>query len=221
MHNSTHQHGEDLAAPATHGRLIRWARPYDVMVKLMLLGQEGRLRAATLRQAALSKGNDVLDVGCGTGTLTLLAKERVGDSGRVHGIDASPEMIGVARQKAADRKQNVNFQLGLIEALPFEDASFDVVLSSLMFHHLPEDLKPRALREIYRVLKPGGRLIIADMRRPTSLAQRITMTVLVHHPIKTGVYELHPLLEQAGYTAVQMGNLFWGVIGFIQGQKPA
>jgi ubiquinone/menaquinone biosynthesis C-methylase UbiE len=221
MHHTTHQHGtnDHDHAPETQGRLIRWSRQYDVLVKLLLLGQERRLREATLRQAALPKGGAVLDVGCGTGTLTLLAKDRVGTSGHVYGIDGSPEMITVANQKAATEKQEINFQVGLVEALPFDNCSFDVVLSSLMFHHLPDDLKARGLAEIYRVLKPGGRLIIVDMKRPTTTLQRVAMAMMAHHGLSSGIYEFRPLLQDAGYTAVEAGSLLWGFIGFIQGQR--
>jgi demethylmenaquinone methyltransferase/2-methoxy-6-polyprenyl-1,4-benzoquinol methylase/phosphoethanolamine N-methyltransferase len=92
----------------------------------------------------------VLDVGCGTGALTLLAKKHTGSAGQVCGLDASPEMIEVARHKATRAHADVDFRVGVVEQLPYPDGSFDVVLSSLMMHHLPADLKPKALAEIRR-----------------------------------------------------------------------
>jgi ubiquinone/menaquinone biosynthesis C-methylase UbiE len=217
MHGSDHSHAYTQAAPITQGRTIRWARHYDLVVKLLTFGRENTLRNQTIGQAPISRGAAVLDVGCGTGTLTLLAKTEAGDSGKVHGIDASPEMIAVAHQKALQQKREVDFQTGVIEALPFSDDTFDVVLSSLMFHHLPPDLKQRGLAEIYRVLKPGGRLIVVDMKRPTTLWQRLAMVVLVHRGLTGDVYDLLPLMEKIGYADNQTGSLSWGAIGFVQG----
>jgi ubiquinone/menaquinone biosynthesis C-methylase UbiE len=151
----------------------------------MSFGRVNELRRETLQIAALQPGESVLDVGCGTGSLTLMAAERLGPgskltaagipevagirellsgkNNKVAGIDASPEMIDQARKKASKRRRAVDFRVAPIEQLPFADAEFDVVLSSLMLHHLPEDLKEQGLAEVRRVLKPGGRLIAVDI----------------------------------------------------------
>jgi ubiquinone/menaquinone biosynthesis C-methylase UbiE len=125
-------------------------------------GQGRALRQRTLRVADLHAGDVVLDVGCGTGTLALEAAGVVGRTGRVCGIDPSTEQIARAHAKAARRRSLVEFQTGAIEQLPFPDATFDVVLSTLMMHHLPAPTKRHGLSELERVLKPGGRLVIAD-----------------------------------------------------------
>jgi ubiquinone/menaquinone biosynthesis C-methylase UbiE len=219
MHGSDHSHIHEQTAPSTQGRTIRWASHYDFVVKLLTLGRENTLRRQMIQQAAITRGETVLDVGCGTGTLTLLAKTETGDRGQVYGMDASLEMIAVAQQKAVQQKQEVDFQTGVIEALPFSDGTFDVVLSSLMFHHLPPDLKQRGLAEIYRVLKPGGRLIVVDMKRPTTLPQRLAMVALVHHGLTGDVSDLLPLMEKIGYAGNQTGSLSWSSIGFVQGSR--
>ena len=221
MSASHHHHAHNDAAPATEGRTIRWADHYDTLVRLLTMGREGNLRAETIRQAQIASGATVLDVGCGTGTLTLLAKAQAGAQGKVYGIDPAPEMIAVARQKAAQQKSDVDFQVGVIEALPFEDDTFDVVLSSLMFHHLPSGLKQQGLREIYRVLKPGGHLLIADMKRPQGLLQHIRMGIFVHAGMTDGVDELAPLMQAAGYTAIQTKKTLWGMIGMLEGKRSA
>jgi ubiquinone/menaquinone biosynthesis C-methylase UbiE len=189
-------------------------------VKLLTLGKENTLRRQMIQQAAIGRGATVLDVGCGTGTLTLLAKTEAGDRGQVYGIDASPEMIAVARQKAQRQQQALNFQIGVIEALPFSDGMFDVVLSSLMFHHLPSDLRQRGLTEIYRVLKPGGCLLVVDMKRPTTLLQRIGIMALAHHQLNTDVHDLLPAMEQIGFVGNQAGSMSWSVLGFVRGNHP-
>lgn len=162
-HNSEpHAHTE--AAPQTTGMILNWGRRYDWVVQFMALGQAGRLRRKSVEFAQIAPGERVLDVGCGTGDLTLRAAERAGATGQVCGIDPGPEMVETARRKAGRAHLAVDFRVGVIEQLPYPDASFDVVLSSLMMHHLPADLKPIGLAEIRRVLKPSGRLIIIDMK---------------------------------------------------------
>src|SRR3990172_8804353 len=162
MHDKSAGGGE-TAAPHTQGKVIHWARFYDLVTALMSFGQSGRVRKATVDLAGIGAGERVLDVGCGTGTLTLMAGAKAGPSGEVHGIDASPEMIEVAREKAAKKRVEIGFQVALIEQLPFPDGHFDVVLSSLLLHHLPADLQRTGFPEIRRVLKPGGRLLALDL----------------------------------------------------------
>src|SRR5688572_27696114 len=111
----THQHPTGLAQPATAGRTISWAWGYDALTRLMTLGHDRQLRRQTMALAGIQAGDQVLDVGCGTGSLTLLAQEQAGAAGKVVGIDASPEMIGVARRKAGAAGAAVDFRTGLIE----------------------------------------------------------------------------------------------------------
>jgi demethylmenaquinone methyltransferase/2-methoxy-6-polyprenyl-1,4-benzoquinol methylase/phosphoethanolamine N-methyltransferase len=158
------QHSQGQRAPITHGRTIGWWAPfYDACGWLMSFGRLPDLRKETLRIAGLQPGESILDVGCGTGSLTLMAAEQLGPDARVAGIDASPEMIEQARKKASKKKREVDFRVAPIEQLPYGDAEFDAVLSSLMLHHLPDDLKAQGLAEVHRVLKPGGRLVVLDL----------------------------------------------------------
>ncbi len=106
-------------------------------------------------------------------------------------------MIAVARKKAARKGLDIDFRVGVIEALPFPDSSIDVVTSSLMMHHLPEDLKVRGLAEIYRVLKPGGRLLIADFMRPTgSVLNHLFIAFTRHQGLRKGIEDLQGLLKK-------------------------
>lgn len=149
--------------PTTRGILIRWPSWYDAMNRFLFLGRERQFRERTVDLAAVARGHAVLDVGCGTGNLTMAAKMRAGTDGEVHGIDAAPEMIQKAEQKAAGKQSNIRYQVGLIEDIPFPDNKFDVVVSSLMLHHLPKDLKRQGIAEVSRVLKPGGRFVVVDV----------------------------------------------------------
>jgi demethylmenaquinone methyltransferase/2-methoxy-6-polyprenyl-1,4-benzoquinol methylase/phosphoethanolamine N-methyltransferase len=201
-----HLHGGDQHSPAesaapTTGNVIHWANRYDRVVQIMALGQARRLRRKTIEFAQIAPAERVLDVGCGTGDLTLLAKTRSGSAGQVCGIDPSPEMIGVARRKAARQKADVDFRVGVIERLPYSDGSFDVVLSSLMMHHLPADLKPLALAEIRRVLKPGGRLAILDF-----------MNLLEQQGVVA-------LVNAAGFTPSETRRTLFNTLGLVLAQK--
>ncbi len=147
----------------THGRTIGWwARFYDAAAWIGTFGRISKTRRATIDAAGLQPGERVIDVGCGTGSLALLAGERVRPGGRVVGIDASPQMIQTASKKRK-RGKPVEFRVAAIEQLPFEPDEFDAAFSTLMLHHLPDDVKEAGLREVRRVLKPGGRLVIVDL----------------------------------------------------------
>lgn len=208
------------AAPTTAGRTIRWAQFYDPLVGILTLGRARALRARTAALAAIAPGDAVLDVGCGTGDLTMTATTLAGAGGRACGIDAAPEMIAVARRKAHRARAATEFRVAAIEALPFPDASFDVALSSLMMHHLPDDLKRRGLAEVRRVLRPGGRLLIVDMRRPTTHLAAAALPLLLHGGLRVGVQDLVPLLSAAGFVAVETGMLGRGALGFASGAVP-
>ena len=156
-------HHTSRAAPETRGHTIRrWARGYDWLGTLLLLGRRDALQTSVIEQADLKPGMRVLDVGCGTGTLAIGLKAAVGEGGYVSGIDASPEMIDVATKKVRKRGFDVDLRLGVAEDLPYEDAAFDRVTSTLVFHHLPDDVKLASLLEICRVLVPESRLVVGD-----------------------------------------------------------
>jgi ubiquinone/menaquinone biosynthesis C-methylase UbiE len=213
-----HHHSHDNPVQ-TEGRLIRWASWYDRVTNLMTLGQSKRLRAMTIELAALQPGERVLDVGCGTGAVTLPAKQQVGAGGYVAGIDPAPEMIDVARQKAQRMGLEIDFRTGVIEALPFPDASFDVVTASLMMHHLPAPLRVTGLAEIYRVLKPGGRLLIADLSSDPSRRQHLLQALAMHQAGTFGLADLRQPLRQAGFKQVRMLEQRFFILGFLRAIK--
>lgn len=211
-------HDHASATPTTTGRVLHWARFYDAAAFLMTFGREGRLRRETVERAGVAPGHSVLDVGCGTGSLTLAAKAAAGASGQVHGIDPSPEMIEVSRKKAARKRVDVDFRLGVIENLPFPDASIDVVLSSLMLHHLPDDLKRKGLAEVARVLKPGGRFFAVDMTPGSHGAGHN----IARHFTRGGNADLSSmmsLLSEAGYRDVSTGTMGVRFLGYVTGVK--
>jgi ubiquinone/menaquinone biosynthesis C-methylase UbiE len=147
---------------STSGLLLHKAAGYDLLLWLATLGRERTIREKMLHFAHLQPGEAVLDVGCGTGTLAILAKEQVGPNGEVCGIDASPEMIARAQKKARRAGVDVSFTNAFAQSLPYSGAHFDVVVTTVMLHHLPKKARAELAREIRRVLKPGGRALAID-----------------------------------------------------------
>jgi len=127
--------------------------------------RESTFKSRLIQQAHIEPGQRVLDLGCGTGTLTLMAKAQRPEADVV-GIDADPTILEIAKAKSNAGGLEIEFEQGMSFELPFADASFDRVLSSLLFHHLSREAKSRTLKEIVRVLRPDGQLHIADWGMP-------------------------------------------------------
>lgn len=139
---------------------FQWlTRLYDPLIGRLL--PEARFKRALIEQAGIPAGAQILDLGCGTGTLTLEIKGTHPDA-TVWGVDADSKALKLAKAKAAARETPIALYKGLAQKLPLPDASFDRVLSSLFFHHLDSAAKSAALAEVRRVLKPGGELHVAD-----------------------------------------------------------
>jgi ubiquinone/menaquinone biosynthesis C-methylase UbiE len=142
---------------------------FDVFVRATT--REGTSKRRLLEQARLEGELDVLDLGSGTGTLAIWAKEQEPRLS-IRGLDGDPAIVEQARRKAARAEVEIHFDEGFSYELPYEDSSFDRVLSSLFFHHLVLRDKERTIGEIARVLRPGGELHVADWGRPTTLAAK-------------------------------------------------
>jgi ubiquinone/menaquinone biosynthesis C-methylase UbiE len=183
---------------------------YDLKIWLASRGREGAFRERQLDLARLAAGETVLDVGCGTGTLAIAAARRVGVTGAVTGIDPSAELLERARKKARRAHVDVAFAQSGGEELPFPDAAFDVVLSSLVLHHLSHDALRSAAHEMHRVLRPGGRAVLVDMggQQP---AQAKTMHA--HHGGRAP-FDLDRIAERLphiGFTVIETGPIESGI----------
>jgi demethylmenaquinone methyltransferase/2-methoxy-6-polyprenyl-1,4-benzoquinol methylase/phosphoethanolamine N-methyltransferase len=186
----------------------------------MSFGQLPAIRRFSIETAALKPGERVLDVGCGPGSLTIPAARKAGRSGHAAGIDASPEMIAVASRKARKQGLDIDFRVAPVESLPFEDGQFDVVLSSLMLHHLPDDVKAQGLAEILRVLKPGGRLIVIDLAGGHRLLSRFMgLFGHGHHLPPDYSARLQEMMRAAGFTQVEEVKSKWRQMVFIRASK--
>jgi ubiquinone/menaquinone biosynthesis C-methylase UbiE len=202
----------------TKGHTIHsWARYYDLVVSLISLGREEKFRGAALDLVDIKPGMNILDVGCGTGSLTIAAKQKQGAEGNVVGIDPSSNMIDLARSKAEKAGVTIAFQVGVIEKLDFPDNQFDLVLSSLMMHHLPDELKLTGLEQVGRVLKPGGRLLIIELDPGA-----FSLASLIHghsSQLSAQLGNLLSHLKNAGYGSIENGRLDFRGFSYITGKK--
>jgi|SRR5262245_37376575 len=208
------------------GDVLHRPRLYDGLVKVLTFGREGRLRRWMVDLAALEEGCDVLDVGSGTGSLLLEAAERVGTSGTLRGVEPSPEMRAQAQRKAHRRGVALPIVAGSATSLPFANGSFDVVFCTLVLHHLPASRREVAVREMRRVLRPGGRLVLVDWQRPSSVVKALLspmfLTYLLHN-LKPGASPLDGpglgvLLGELGFGKTERYSFGNGGIGAVVGR---
>jgi demethylmenaquinone methyltransferase/2-methoxy-6-polyprenyl-1,4-benzoquinol methylase/phosphoethanolamine N-methyltransferase len=209
------------AAPHTEGRPVRWARLYDLATSLLSLGRLAALHRRVVALAGIAPGERVLDVGCGPGRLAILAARAASPGGEAWGIDPVPGMIALARRKAARAGVRTRFDVGVIEALPCGDAQVDVVLCSMVLHHLPDDLKRRGLGEIHRVLRPGGRVVAVDFGATPGEGLGHVLCVLRLRRGWDHVVRLGEMHWAAGFEAVETGPTGHLGIGFVRAWKPA
>jgi cyclopropane fatty-acyl-phospholipid synthase-like methyltransferase len=179
-------------------------RAFDPLVRVTM--RERRFKRELLDQAAIKPGQRVLDLGCGTGMLAILAKERAPDA-EVVGLDGDAAILKQARSKAEAVGLEVRFDHGFSTELPYEAASVDRVFATLFFHHLTTDDKRTTLREIARVLRPDGELHIADFTRPSGPMTAIGFGVVrlfdgIERTRINARGELGTLVSDAGLQAV-------------------
>jgi ubiquinone/menaquinone biosynthesis C-methylase UbiE len=188
--------------------------------------REKEFKSALIEQSGIQAGQRVLDLACGTGTLTLSIKGSHPDV-NVEGIDGDHSILAIARSKAAASGLDVHFQQALAYALPFTNATFDRVVSSLFFHHLNWLDKQKTVREVIRVLKPDGEFHIADWGRPSNVMMRMAYIPVqlldgFSNTDDNLKGKLVKLLEGAGFTSVEETRHFntpLGTLRLISGKK--
>ena len=210
----------------TRGRTLDHAAlVYDFCEPILLLGKQAEYDRHLMALLELRDSDRVLDLGCGTGVLTRMIADRLDAAagGESVGIDAAGKMIAVARKKRGTA--NCRFEVMAAEDLAFEDAAFDAVVSSLFFHHVQLDLKQRALAEAYRVLKPGGRLVIADMHVPTTwmgaLVSHVSRWFFMQPQIGENIRGVLPdAIQGAGFAPPEIAATYFGYIAVFHTRKP-
>jgi ubiquinone/menaquinone biosynthesis C-methylase UbiE len=198
---------------AMKSQMEQMVSSYDSYMRRMTLGRERALREMTVSLAQVKPGDCVLEVGCGTGTLTLAAKRQAGPSGKVFGIDVIPGMIELCQRKAAQANLDVTFQLGSIDDIPFSANQFDVVMCSFMIFHMSEMVRRKGIIEIYRVLRPQGRLLVLDLALPTHPLPRVIAQLLFGSMLQHDLRELLPLMEATGFSDVEIAQAKFRVLG--------
>jgi ubiquinone/menaquinone biosynthesis C-methylase UbiE len=211
------------AGPQTRGlRVDGRAGLVDTLENMISAGQQEDILTSTLAAAELSSGDVLLDIGCGSGKL-VVAAARTHDGAAI-GVDATPSMIVRARRRARREGVKADFREGVAENLPFADGSVHAVTSSYFFHHLPSDLKVKALREMWRILAPGGRLVITDYGSPrgvlgyvASLPMRFDFHEYVRPQLRG---ELERMLADEKLDNVERLESFLGYINVLRVRKP-
>ena len=153
-----------------------WLTPFfDLFIQLTT--RELTFKRRLVKEAHIEKNHQVLDLGCGTGTLTILIKKTHPEA-EVVGIDGDSRVLEIAQAKVARAGLRIKLEQGMAFELPYCDNSFDRVLSSLLLHHLAQENKIKTLNEVFRVLRPGGELLLADFGKPSNAIMFLVSLVM-------------------------------------------
>jgi SAM-dependent methyltransferase len=198
---------------------------YDPIVSLTC--REKTFKSQLLSQTDIQHGNFVLDVGCGTGTFAVQMKKTI-PKAEIICIDGDLQVLSIARGKARKNDANVRYYCCFSTQLPFPDSSFDRVVSSLFFHHLSRTQKITTIKEIHRILKPGGQLHVADWGKPTNILMRSLFYFIQildgFNTTSDNVKGLLPkIFMQCGFDSVEVGKkftTFFGTMTLYSAVKP-
>lgn len=196
------------------GQMEKAAPTYDQLMKRMTFGRERELRETTVNLAGVKPGASVLEIGCGTGTLTLAARRRAGPTGKVYGIDVIPLMIELSQRKAAQAGEEITFQLASINKIPFPANTFDIVMCSFMIFHMSEKMRQEGILEIYRVLKPQGRLLVLDSATPTRPLVKTFVKMISGGELPPDLRQLLPLMRSSGFINIEIAPVNFKLLGF-------
>lgn len=189
---------------------------YDSFAKLV-----NPLRRRLIQQANIQPGQRVLDLGCGTGLLTRMVKQSAPEA-RVTGLDGDEEVLAIARDKS--RGTNIQWDHALAFNMPYQDNSFDVVVSSFVTHHLTSADKLRAFQEVRRVLRPDGWFHIVDFGPPFNILTRVQASVMknLERTADNFAGRILPMLTEAGFGGVKEAAhviTFFGPMAFYRAIK--
>ncbi len=206
------------------GRVIdSWANIYDIVnyFVFMIFGGGNNLRNEIAGMAKLKEAKSVLDVGCGTGNLSLEIVKRLPSGGRVIGVDAGEKMVTLAKNKLHNAQSPIQFLRVSAGSISFKDEVFDCVFNVFLLHHLPMELKIAAFNEMYRVLKKGGELVTVDVDKPSTLLGKLIGLSRYHvKEIRDNMkVPLELLLTEAGFKNIKVLKKKWGIFSYIRAVK--
>ena len=190
---------------------FKWLTPlYDPLLKWIM--REETFKRRLIQQANIRPKMKVLDLGCGTGTLTLMLKGAHPDA-EVTGLDGDPQVLDIARAKSG--AVNIEWDEGLASSLPYPDSVFDRLVTSLVIHHLTTDEKRGAFKEMYRVLKPRGELHVLDFGAPHSHLTRFVTTYMRHLEETVDNFDglIPRFITEAGFGEVKEAEHFVTIFG--------
>lgn len=190
---------------------FRWLTPlYDPLLKWVM--REETFKRKLIQRANIQPNMNVLDLGCGTGTLTLMLK-RAHPNTNVTGMDGDPDVLKIARDKS--RGTDIQWDQGFASSLPYPDSTFDRVVTSLVIHHLVTDDKRRAFKEIFRVLKPRGELYVLDFGAPHYTLTRFMITYMRRLEETADNFDglIPRFVAEAGFGGVKEAENFVTVFG--------
>ena len=195
---------------------------YDPLQRWVM--REAKFKRHLVDQAQIGTGHRVLDLGCGTATLTVLVKQIHPDSDVV-GIDGDTKVLEIGRAKTAKAGVDITLDQGMAFQLPYPDHSFDRVLSSLVLHHLTTENKQRTFREVARVLRPGGEFHVVDFGKPhNAYAHLVSLVMRRFEEASDNVKGLLPeMFRQAGFDQVEETARYatiFGTLSLYRARKP-
>jgi ubiquinone/menaquinone biosynthesis C-methylase UbiE len=209
-----------------HDHWQKWSGMYDNVVKLSFIpfGGEGRFRRNVVRFGEVKEGERILDLCCGTGSLTAVIASRVGKIGSVTAVDLSADMINKARLKT--RGLPVTFRQASADALPFKEDTFGKAFISYGMHEMPEDVRRKAIGELFRVVKAGSNLYVVDYNLPSNPITRLGIGTFLRVFEEDAAYRLAKEgtlakeLSEAGFKAEERKLLIGGMFQIIRARKP-
>ena len=196
-----------------------WLTPlYDPLLRWGM--REETFKRRLIAQAQIAPGYRVLDLGCGTATLTILIKQ-LHPEAIVIGLDGDPQVLEIGRAKAARAGVDITLDQGMAFQLPYPDTSFDRVLSSLVLHHLTREDKQRTAYEAFRVLRPGGELHVFDFGKPhTAPAHMLSLVTRRLERAADNIAGLLPeMFRRAGFEAVEEAARYMTIVGTLASYK--
>jgi ubiquinone/menaquinone biosynthesis C-methylase UbiE len=218
MDSMLKHHSHDYMPAAGHDAFLPG---YDLLTRLFGFN---RVHQKLIGQAELADGHRVLEIGCGTGNLTVRAKKA---QPLIDVIGSDPDPLALKRaQRKVHRLSGIRFERGYAQRLPYSDGEFDRVLSSMMLHHLDSDAKTAAAAEVFRVLRPGGRLHLVDMGGHMTADDGLSARLVLHRPHAGGNLgdAIPRLLRAAGFDCTEVvthRNRGVGRLTYYRATRPA